>query len=131
MRRFNLQLMTTFGAVALLLAAVGLYGTIAYSVAQRRHEFGIRLSLGASGRQLLAQVLKQGMAMVALGVIVGVAGALALGRVLASQLFGVGAGDPVVLVSAVALLLSIALAACLVPALRAARVHPMVALRDH
>ena len=131
MRRFNLQLMTTFGAVALLLAAVGLYGAIAYSVAQRRHEFGIRLSLGASGRQLLAQVLRQGMAMVVLGVIVGVAGALALGRVLASQLFGVGASDPVVLVSAVALLVSIALAACLVPALRAARVHPMVALRDH
>lgn len=131
MRRFNLQLMTTFGGVALLLAAIGLYGTIAYSVAQRQHEFGIRLSLGATGRQLLAQVLRQGMLLVGIGIVAGVLGALALGQVLASQLFGVGAADPAVLLCAVGLLLLIALSACLVPALRAARVHPMVALRDH
>lgn len=130
MRLFNLQLMTTFGLVALVLAAVGLYGTIAYSVAQRRHEFGIRLSLGASGAQLLSQVMKQGMALVAVGVVAGVLGALALGRVMASQLFGVGASDPGVLLAAVALLAVIALLACLVPALRASRVHPMTALRS-
>ncbi|MBB5206939.1 ABC transporter permease [Chiayiivirga flava] len=130
MRLFNLQLMTIFGGVALLLAAVGLYGTIAYSVAQRRHEFGIRLSLGASGAQLMSQVMKQGMGLVAIGVLAGIAGALALGRVLASQLFGVGAGDPGVLFAAVALLGGIALVACLVPALRASRVHPMTVLRS-
>lgn len=130
MRLFNLQLMTIFGAVALLLAAVGLYGTIAYSVAQRRHEFGIRLSLGASGGQLMSQVMKQGMGLVAVGVVAGIVGALALGRVLASQLFGVGAGDPGVLFAAVALLGGIALVACLVPALRASRVHPMTVLRS-
>ncbi len=130
MRRFNLQLMTVFSAVALLLAAIGLYGVIAYSVADRRHEFGIRLSLGADGSRLIGMVLRQGMTLVLIGVLLGVIGAFALGRALSSQLVGVGQADPRVFVTVVALLAGVALIACLVPAFRASRVDPMVALRS-
>jgi putative ABC transport system permease protein len=130
MRRFNLQLMSIFSGVALLLAAIGLYGVIAYSVADRRHEFGIRLSLGANGSRLLGLVLRQGMTLVLAGVVIGLIGALALGQALSSQLVGVGSADPAVIGVVVMLLAGIALVACLVPALRASRVDPMVALRS-
>lgn len=130
MRRFNLRLMTVFSAVALLLAAIGLYGVIAYSVADRRHEFGIRLSLGANGPRLLGMVLKQGMTLVFIGILIGVVGAFALGEALSSQLVGVGQADPRVIGVVVALLAGVALIACLVPAFRASRVDPMVALRS-
>jgi predicted permease len=130
MRRFNLRLMAVFSAAALLLAAIGLYGVIAGSVAERRHEFGIRLSLGASGRLLLGLVLRQGMVLVGIGMLAGIAGAWALGRALSSQLYGVGAADPAVIASVVLVLGAVALAACLVPAVRAARVDPVVALRS-
>jgi putative ABC transport system permease protein len=131
LRRFNLQLMMIFSVIALLLAALGLYAVIAYSVAQRRHEFGIRMSLGADRRRVLLQVLGQGMAMVGVGLVLGLGGALLLGRALASQLYGVGGGDPVVIGSVVLVLGAVATVACLLPAHRAARTAPMVALRDH
>jgi ABC-type antimicrobial peptide transport system permease subunit len=99
-------------------------------VAERRHEFGIRLSLGASGGLLLGLVLRQGMALVGIGMLVGIAGAYALGRALSAQLYGVGAADPAVIATVVILLGAVALTACLVPAVRAARVNPVVALRS-
>jgi putative ABC transport system permease protein len=128
-RSFNLKLMTVFSAAALLLAAIGLYGVIAYTVAERRHEFGIRLSMGATSGKLLSLVLAQGMWLAGIGLCVGIAGALALGRALSSQLVGVGSGDPGVLGTVLALLAFVAFLACLVPALRASRVDPVVALR--
>ncbi len=130
-RRFNTHLMMVFSGIALLLAALGLYAVIAYSVAQRQHEFGIRMSLGANARRVLLDVLGQGMSLVGIGLLVGLVGAVLLGRALASQLFGVDAGDPAVLIAVVAVLLLIALVACMVPARRATRIAPMVALRDH
>lgn len=130
LRAFNLRLMSVFSAVAVLLAVIGLYGVIAYSVAERRQEFGVRLSLGADGARLIGLVMRQGMGMVLAGIGVGLVGALALGRVLSSQLYGIGAADPVVLGSVAALLAGVAALACLVPALRAARVPPMEALRN-
>lgn len=130
LRRFNLQLMAGFSAVALGLAAIGLYGVIAYSVAQRRHEFGIRLSLGASAQRLLGMVLAQAARLVALGLALGLAGALLLGRVLSSQLYGVGAAEPAVLLAVLLLMGAVGLVACLLPALRASRVPPAKALRQ-
>ncbi|MCK7593534.1 ABC transporter permease [Pseudomarimonas salicorniae] len=129
LRRFNMALMSVFSGIALLLAAIGLYGVIAYSVAERRQEIGIRLSLGAQAGDVLRMVLGQGARMVGLGLLFGIAGALALGRLLASELYGVGAGDPRVLLAVVATLGLVALTACAVPALRAARLDPMLALR--
>lgn len=130
MRRFNMLLMGVFSGVALLLAAVGLYGVIAYSVAQRRHEIGIRLSLGAAPRAVTAMVLGQGMRLVAAGMAAGVVGAVMLGRLVASQLYGVSPAEPRV-IAGVGLLLALAgLLACLVPAIRASRLPPMIALRN-
>lgn len=130
LRRFNLQLMAGFSVIALGLAAIGLYGVIAYSVAQRRHEFGIRLSLGASAQRLLGMVLGQAARLVALGLALGLAGALLLGRVLSSQLYGVGAAEPAVLLAVLLLMGAVGLVACLLPALRASRVPPATALRQ-
>lgn len=130
LRRFNMTLMSLFSAIALLLAAIGLYGVIAYSVAERRQEIGVRLSLGARGVDVLRMVLGQGLHTVAIGLLLGLAGALALGTLLASQLYGVGASDPRVLLAVVVALAAVALAACTVPALRAARLDPMLALRQ-
>jgi predicted permease len=129
MRRYFATLMIAFSAVALVLAMVGLYGIIAYSVAQRRVEFGVRMSLGADRGRVLAMVLRQGLALVGVGLAFGVAGALALSSVLASQLYGVAPRDPLVLGAvALALLLTGALASA-VPAWRAARIAPIEALR--
>jgi putative ABC transport system permease protein len=130
MRRFNMTLMGVFSGVALLLAALGLYGVIAYSVAQRRHEFGIRLSLGAAPRRVLAMVMGQGMRLVAAGIALGLVGAVLLARVLSSQLFGVAPTDPGVIVAVVAVLVACAALACLVPAWRASRLDPVTSLRD-
>jgi putative ABC transport system permease protein len=124
-------LMGVFSGVALLLAAVGLYGVVAYGVAERRQEFGIRLSLGARAGDLLRMVLGQGARMIALGLAMGALGALGLGRLLASQLYGVSGHDPAVLLTVFAALAVVGLAACLLPALRAARAQPMLALRNH
>jgi predicted permease len=129
LRRFNLQLMAVFSAVALGLAAIGLYGVIAFGVEQRRQELGIRMSLGADSRGLLALLMRQNLGMVGLGIAFGLVGALLLGRALASQLFGVSASDPLVLLSVVTVLAAVAAVACLIPAMRAVRASPLHALR--
>jgi putative ABC transport system permease protein len=129
LRRFNLQLMAVFSAVALGLAAIGLYGVIAFGVEQRRQELGIRMSLGADSRGLLALLMRQNLGMVGLGIALGLVGALLLGRALASQLFGVSASDPLVLLSVITVLAVVAVVACLIPTLRAVRASPLHALR--
>lgn len=130
LRRFNMTLMSVFAGVALLLAAIGLYGVIAYSVGERRREIGLRQAIGASTGNIHRLMLGAGLRMIVPGIVIGVLGALALGRVIAAQLYGVGAADPFVLASVAALLVMVALAACAIPTLRAARIAPMEALRD-
>ncbi|MBN8727562.1 MAG: ABC transporter permease [Xanthomonadales bacterium] len=130
LRRFNMMLMSAFAATALVLAAVGLYGVIAWLAAQRRREIGVRQSFGATRADIHALMLKSGLGMIVPGLAAGLAGALALGHLIASQLYGVGAADPGVLATVAAVLALVALAACLVPSWRALRVAPMEALRD-
>ncbi len=128
-QRFNMWLMTVFGGSALLLAAIGIYGLMAYSVEQRTQEIGIRLALGAQASQVKNMVVRQGMILAIIGVVIGLAGAFGLSRLMATFLFGVGARDPLVFVAVPAVLTFIALIACWLPARRASRVDPMVALR--
>jgi putative ABC transport system permease protein len=127
--RFNAFLMALFAGVAALLAAVGLYGVMAYLVGQRTHEIGIRLALGAQRRDILRLIVGHGLALTAVGLVVGLAGALALTRFMTTLLFGVTPTDGFTFASVALLLTTVALLACLVPARRAARVDPMVALR--
>ena len=127
-RRAPMLLSLAFGLVALLLASVGIYGVLAYQVIQRTREIGIRLALGSDAAGVLRLVLREGLALVLIGVSAGAAGAVALRGVIASQLYGVGALDPLVLLAVTGVLAMAALAACLGPALRAARVNPVVAL---
>ena len=128
-RRLNLALVGGFAAVALLLAALGVYGVISYTVAQSTREIGIRMSLGAQRRDVFRLVVGQGALLAGVGLAAGLAGALALTRLMASLLFTVGARDPLTFAAAPLLLLLVALAACAVPALRATRVQPVTALR--
>jgi len=127
--RFRTVLLATFAAVALLLGAIGIYGVLSCTVARRTRELGIRAALGGTARDLLVLVLAQGMLPVAIGLALGLAAALALGRFLSGLLFETPPGDALVLVTVGGLLGVVALAACLVPARRAARVEPMEALR--
>ena len=129
-RRAPMLLLALFGAVALTLSAIGIYGVLAFGVAQRAREFGIRQALGADPRTILALVLGQGMRTAGIGVVLGLVGSLALTRYLQSLLFGVGSYDPSVYAVVTVLLLGVALAACYLPARRATRVAPTVALRE-
>jgi predicted permease len=128
-RKFAMQVVGLFGILALLLAGVGIYGVIAYSVSQRTREIGIRVALGASRGAILRWVLKQGMVLTMAGVVVGLIGAVALTRLLRSLLFGVGPTDIVTYGVLAAVLTVVALIACYVPARRATKVDPLVALR--
>jgi putative ABC transport system permease protein len=127
--RFNARLLGFFGFVALVLASVGVYGVIAYFVAQRTHEIGIRVALGASSRDVMGMVMRQGTVMTMAGLALGLGGAMFATRYLASLLYGIGASDPLTLASAAITLGAVALAACYLPARRATRVDPLVALR--
>jgi putative ABC transport system permease protein len=128
-RRFSLLLLGTFAAIALLLAAVGIYGVISFVVTRRTHEMGIRLALGARPRSVVGLVVGHGARLALLGLALGLGGALVASRALGSMLFGVGAQDLMTFGVAAATLLGVALAASYLPARRAARVDPMVALR--
>jgi putative ABC transport system permease protein len=122
-------LLSIFGGGALLLAAIGIYGVIGYSVAQRTHEIGIRIALGAEQRDILKLIVGQGMVLIAIGVGIGLALAFAATRVLKSLLFGISATDPLTFAVVVILLIAVALLACYLPARRATKVDPLEALR--
>jgi hypothetical protein len=123
-------LFASFAAIALLLASVGLYAVIAYSVAQRTREIGVRMALGADSRRVLSQVVGQGASLTGAGLAIGLVASLGVTRVLRGLLYGVSPTDPVVFGGVATLLAVIALVACLVPARRAARIDPMAALRS-
>jgi hypothetical protein len=129
-RRSPALLSLGFGAVALLLSSVGIYGVLAYLVSQRRKEIGIRMALGSSARGVFKLVLREGVLLLSTGFLLGAAGALGLRRTLASQLFGVSVADPLVIGGVTALLALAALLACALPARRAARIDPILALSE-
>lgn len=128
-RRFYALLLGSFAGVALILAAMGIYGVMSYSVSQRTHEIGVRMALGAERRDVLRQVITRGLLLAVVGVVLGIAASLGLTRFISSQLYGVSATDPVTFTGISLLLVAVALAACYIPARKAATVDPLVALR--
>ena len=127
--RLQTTLLAIFGTTALVLAGIGIYGVISYSVVQRTREIGIRTALGASRTSLLRMVLGRGLILTSVGLAIGLVGALGLTRLMTTILYGVGARDPATLASVAAVLAAVALAACYLPARRATKVDPIVALR--
>jgi putative ABC transport system permease protein len=128
-RRFSLLLLGSFAVIAVLLAAVGIYGVISFVVKRRTHEMGIRIALGAAPRNVVQLVVTSGLRLALVGLVLGLAGALIASRALASMLFNIGAWDVATFALAAAILLLVALIASYLPARRAARVDPMIALR--
>jgi putative ABC transport system permease protein len=128
-QRFSMLLLAIFAAVALVLAAVGIYGVMSYSVAQQTREIGIRMALGAQRVDVLKMTIKQGLKLVGLGLLIGLGAAFILTRVMASLLFGISATDPLTFIMISLVLLAVAMLASYIPSLRAMRVDPMVALR--
>jgi putative ABC transport system permease protein len=128
-RRFSMILLSAFSGLALVLAAVGIYGVISYSVIQRTHEMGIRMALGAQRNDVLKLVLRQAMIVVLAGVVIGLLASWALTRLIKSLLFNVSVTDPLTFAGIALLIILTALLACLIPAWRATKVDPLVALR--
>jgi putative ABC transport system permease protein len=128
--RLTSILLSIFAGVALLIAAIGIYAVLTYSVSQRTREIGLRMALGATPRRVLELIVSEGMRVVLLGLVIGLAGGLALGRTVQSLVYGVGVRDPKIYLVVAAILTAVALAACFIPARRAAVVDPMVALRE-
>jgi len=128
-RRLSLVLVGSFASLALLLSAIGIFGMIAYAVSQRTHEFGVRMALGARQQDVLRMVIGSGLKIAATGVFVGISASLALMRFMRSLLYAVGPNDPLTFAVIPLLFALVALAACYIPARRAMRVDPMVALR--
>jgi predicted permease len=129
MRRFSMELIALFAITALLLAALGIYGVISYTVSERTHEIGVRVALGARGSEVARLVLRQGMLLALAGASVGLVGALIVSHVMSDLLYGVSPTDPLSFGVVTVVLTSVALAACFIPARRAIRVDPIVALR--
>jgi ABC-type antimicrobial peptide transport system permease subunit len=125
-----MEMVALFAATALLLAGLGIYGIISYVVNEQRHEIAIRLALGAERSNILKMVLRRGLGLAAVGAGIGVIGALIVSHLMAGMLFGVSPNDPLTFTSITCVLVVVALAACYIPARRAMRVDPMVALRD-
>jgi len=128
-QRFSMLLVGVFGALAVVLAAIGIYGVMGYSVTQRKHEIAVRMALGAKTSQVLRLILRDGLVLASLGVGIGLAGAFALTRLMSSLLFDVKPTDTQTFIGVSALLIVVALLACLIPARRATKVDPLVALR--
>jgi putative ABC transport system permease protein len=128
-RRIYMKLISLFASTGLVLAAVGLFGIMSYSVARRTHEIGVRMALGAYHTDVFKLVIKKGLTLIVIGMVIGIAGALALTRVLRSLLYDVAPTDPVTLGAVCLLLMAVGLVACYIPARRAMKIDPMVALR--